>query len=108
MSIFDAMIAVMAAPTLVGFVCRLSMLDVRTHCALPILMHSALAVAVAWAGYHALVGDGTIGDAATVLGALAWIILSLDTWRHGVPTHFLSAPKLIDEIQWPHISGGKE
>lgn len=108
MSILDVLILSVAAPALFGLVCRLSMLDIRAHKPLPILMHASLAIAVAWAGCHACLGDGTVGDLAVCVGALSWIAISLVSWSDGVPDHFASEPYPIDELHWPHISGGKE
>lgn len=105
---FGPFVLALAAPTMFAFVCRLSMLSFRTHAPLIIIMHVCLAISVAFSGYQAWLGIANLGDVATVLGSLAWIIVSYETWKGGVPDHFDTSPAPLDTLEYPRIHGGKK
>lgn len=81
-----------------AYVCRLDTLKVGAHSPAIIVMHMALCVASIFSGYHAWTGATDGQDVAVVIGALAWIAVSLPTWAQGaVPKQFETAPAPLDE-----------
>jgi hypothetical protein len=84
--------------------CRLFMTSWRTTKAAIMVMHLALAVSVAWAAYHAWMQVGDMGDICSVIAALSWIIISYESWRHGVPEHF-SKPMELDDLDLYNVRG---
>lgn len=80
-------LAVAAIVALGGVLCRLFALDHRQHRWGVIAMHGGLAVACLWAVVESLSGRATAGDVGAVIGTLAWLGLSLSTWRSGPPPH---------------------
>jgi hypothetical protein len=106
--ILQLAIIAMCLPTGAAYVCRLSQLSLKQHAYRIIVMHIALAMSVGWAGYRALIGDCDFGDFAAALGASMWILISYETWRTHVPDHFNTRPSVLDELDYQHISGGRE
>lgn len=100
MDIIDFVMLPLAAAGAFAYVCRLDGLRVGQHSLLVIAMHVALGAACILAGYHAWTGDTEPIDVAAVIGALAWIRLSLPTWQQGkVPRQFETAPAPLDEAK---------
>jgi hypothetical protein len=101
----DALVIV-AGIAIFTYVCRLSMMSWKTTSPMILVMHLSLAMASIWSGYRGWLGDADPGDFATVIGALAWIIVSYHSWKAGVPVHFdKTAPAELDESQWVHVVG---
>jgi hypothetical protein len=100
MDLVDFMMLPLSVIGAVAYVCRLDALRVGRHSLVVITMHVALGAACILAGYHAWTGDTTPIDVAAVAGALAWIKLSLPTWKQGkVPRQFETAPAPLDEAK---------
>lgn len=100
MDLIDFIMLPLAAGGALAYVCRLDALRVGQHSLVVIAMHIALGAACILAGYHAWTGDTAPIDIAAVIGALAWIRLSLHTWSKGkVPRQFETAPAPLDEAQ---------
>lgn len=98
MDLLDVSVLIAAAVSVASYVCRLDTLKVGAHSLAIIVMHMALCVASIFSGYHAWTGVTDGQDVAAVIGALAWIAVSLPTWAHGaVPRQFETAPAPLDE-----------
>jgi hypothetical protein len=98
--LIDFLMLPLAAAGALAYVCRLDALRVGRHSLMVIAMHIALGAACILAGYHAWSGETEPIDIAAVIGALAWIRLSLPTWREGkVPRQFETAPAPLDEAE---------
>ena len=100
MDVIDFILLPLAVAGALAYICRLDALRVGQHSLVVIAMHIALGAACILAGYHAWSGETEPIDVAAVAGALAWIRLSLPTWREGkVPRQFETAPAPLDEAQ---------
>lgn len=97
MNAIDIVVFAAGACALFAFVCRLDGLRLFKHRLPVIVMHGSLAIACGAAMVHAWQGTTGVIDAAAVAGSLAWIVVSLKTWRQGVPRHFETAPVPLDE-----------
>jgi hypothetical protein len=107
MEALQTLLLCLAVPTMVGFICRLALLDIKNHRPAVILMHVAMAMSVSWAGYHGHLGTADMGDFAAVVASLSWLCLSLRTWKGGVPHHF-TKPEALEPKDWPRIVGGEK
>ncbi len=100
MDILDLIVLIAAGIGAGGYVCRLDSLRVGRHAVVVIVMHLALCVSCILAGYHAWSGDAGALDVAAVVGALAWIKVSLPTWGAGhVPPQFETAHAPLDRAE---------
>ncbi len=104
----ELMILPVAVVTVGAYICRLSKLSIGKNKPWVIIMHMALAMSAGWAGYHSYIGDMSFGDVVSLLGAGAWIVVSLPTWKRGVPLHFYSRPVRLEPIDLNSVSGGKQ
>lgn len=86
--LLNILVALASAVAFGGLMCRVFSLDPRVHRWPVILMHAGLAVASLWTLRGAVLGGLSIGDLGAVLGALAWLYISLTTWRSGPPAQF--------------------
>lgn len=109
MDLFQIPVLLVSPVILLAYVCRLSMLSFRANKPAIVVMHMSLAVAVAWAAYHAFIGEAVLGDVASLIGAGCWIFISFKSWRGGVPEHFHTRPSDLDNpIQLNQIGGGRK
>ncbi len=100
MDFIDFLMLPLSIVGVVAYVCRLDALRVGHHSLVVIAMHVALGATCILAGYHAWSGETEPIDIAAVVGALAWIRLSLPTWKQGkVPRQFETRPGALDEAQ---------
>lgn len=100
MNLIDFILMPLAIVGALAYVCRLDALRVGQHSLVVIAMHIALGATCILASYHAWSGETEAIDVAAVIGALAWIRLSLHTWSKGkVPRQFETAPAPLDEAQ---------
>lgn len=90
-----------------GLVYRLVSLQWRKNPLLIILMHGALAAACADASKNAWLGSFGVVDVGLVVGTLAWLLLSSNTWRNGVPKYF-TKPAPLHDADLRHVNGGKQ
>ena len=86
--LLNIIVALASAVAFGGLMCRVFSLDPRVHRWPVILMHAGMAVACLWTLRGAVLGGLSIGDLGAVLGALAWLYISLTTWRGGPPAQF--------------------
>lgn len=107
-SLFDLAVLAAAIPTVYTFICRLKQLGPKVHKWRIIAMQAAFAIATLWAGWAGFNGWATPGDAATIIGSVAWLGLSYKSWSKGVPRYFESNPDPLEPITWSKISGGKK
>ncbi len=100
MDLIDIMMLPLSVVGALAYVCRLDTLRVGQHSLVVIAMHIALGATCILAGYRAWSGETEAIDVAAVIGALAWIRLSLHTWSKGkVPRQFETAPAPLDEAK---------
>lgn len=103
----EIIVLIAAVITVASYVCRLAMLRIGENRTSAIVLHVSLALSAGWVGYHAWMCDLNFGDIMSLMGAASWIVISLPTWRGGVPTHFQNTPVALDHIDLNAVSGGK-
>jgi hypothetical protein len=108
MSVVDLILFGTAAATLLLYVYRLTQLQWRKNSPWIIVMHGALASAMGACVERAWYGQTAVLEVATVLGAIAWLIVSFPTWKDGVPPQFESRPMDLDSGHWHQINGGRK
>jgi outer membrane protease len=77
----------MASAALGGMICRLEAMTWRTHQAAVIIMHMGLALGCLWAIHDAIRGEVSLGTVGAIVTAWGWMVVSLETWKHGPPVH---------------------
>jgi len=87
MRLLEILVMVAAAGAVFGYVCRLDMLHVLRHRLRVILLHIALTACAGAAGFAAYERAVGLQDIAGLGAAIAWLWVSLPTWRHGPPSY---------------------
>lgn len=107
MDVLDFACLIASGVGLVAYLCRLDVLKWGQHSASVILLHIGLGVSCLFAGFHAFNGESGPLDVSAVVGALAWIWLSVPTWGRGnVPRQFETSPAPLSSEQARHVAGG--
>lgn len=98
-----------AAISLTAYVCRLDKLRWSKQKPSVIVLHTCLAISSAWAGFRGWENDYDLGNVAALIAALAWIVMSLPTWRDSFPPeHLETAPTPLGSPELTSISGGRK
>lgn len=74
-----------------GFFCRLNALRFRDHRTDVVIFHLAGFGACVWTAIDAWQGNSTIAHACFVGFGGMWLVISLPTWRHGIPPEHVSS-----------------
>jgi len=101
MILIDLITLVGAAIAVVACVCRLDKLQFRHHQPVVIIMHGALGVGCAASGMQAWNHQAGLLEVSTVTAALAWLWISLPSWKSGPPRHVETRPAPLDSRPLP-------
>jgi len=80
-------------------VCRLSVLQFGRHKTAWVLLHVGMGTLCGAVAAHATAGQVDLQDAASLLVATCWALLSAHEWRDGeAPRHWASRPMPLDTL----------
>lgn len=106
MNSLDWLVLTAASLTFIGCFGRLVALQFKLHRPWIIILHMAMAACCAGTAQHALSGNVGILEVAAVLAAIAWLVVTHATWKHGaVPPQFHSGPVPLDRSDLTNIIG---
>lgn len=83
--LFNATLAVLSLPIIVALLCRCAALHPGEHRRSALLMHACMLAAASGVLVHGIYGLCDVVDVMVLGSCAAWLALSLETWRHGVP-----------------------
>lgn len=99
----------LAGATVFAYVCRLDHINIRTHRPAVVLVHVGGACMSALACGWCFLGDDTGVTALVLIGwaaALAWLVYSFGSYRHGTPDDAWR-PSVLEERHHRHVVGGR-
>jgi hypothetical protein len=102
MNPMEFLVFVAAISTGFAYVCRLDLLQFKRHKFKVIMLHIALAACAGSAAVAAWECNISLQSMAGLLSSIAWIWVSLPSWRNGVPSHFTKAEP-VKSLQWPEV-----
>lgn len=90
-NVLSALLMLAALAVAYGFFCRMNSLRFFEHRTDVVAFHLLGFGGCFWTAVDAFQGDATVAHACFVGFGVMWLVISLPTWRHGIPPEHVSS-----------------